>query len=161
MTASAVFEKEAGLYGLMAEFADATALVEAAKKTQQEGFRKYDAFSPYPIHELFEAMAITDRRVPLAVLVMGIVGCIAGFGLCYWVSVIAYPLNVGGRPLNSWPSFIPVTFEITILMAALTCVIGLIMLNGLPMPYHPVFNVKRFADHASQSKVPGNEHLSI
>lgn len=142
--------KQKPLYGLMAEFADATTLVEAAKKTQQEGFRKYDAFSPYPIHELFEAMAITDRRVPLAVLVMGIVGCIAGFGLCYWVSVIAYPLNVGGRPLNSWPSFIPVTFELTILFASFTAVLSVILLSGLPMPYHPVFNVPRFAAHASQ-----------
>ncbi|HXG54625.1 MAG TPA: DUF3341 domain-containing protein [Vicinamibacterales bacterium] len=138
------------LYGLMAEFADATTLVAAAKQTQQEGFRKYDAFSPYPIHELFEAMAITDRRVPLAVLFMGIVGCIAGFGLCYWVSVIAYPLNVGGRPLNSWPSFIPVTFELTILFASFTAVLSVILLSGLPMPYHPVFNVPRFAAHASQ-----------
>ncbi len=138
------------LYGLMAEFADATALVEAAKKTQQEGFRKYDAFSPYPIHELFEAMEAKDRRVPLAVLFMGIVGCVAGFGLCYWVSVVAYPLNVGGRPLNSWPSFIPVTFEVTILLASFTAVLSMILLNGLPMPYHPVFNVPRFAAHASQ-----------
>jgi hypothetical protein len=138
------------LYGLMAEFADATALVAAAKRTQQEGFRKYDAYSPYPIHELFEAMEVKDRRVPLFVLIGGITGCIAGFGLCYWVSVIAYPLNIGGRPLNSWPSFIPVTFEVTILLASLTAVLSVILLSGLPMPYHPVFNVPRFAAHASQ-----------
>ena len=138
------------LYGLMAEFADATALVEAARRTQVEGFRKYDAFSPYPIHELFEVMEVKDRRVPLFVLLGGIAGCIAGFGLCYWVSVIAYPLNIGGRPLNSWPSFIPVTFEVTILLASLTAVLSVILLSGLPMPYHPVFNVKRFAERASQ-----------
>src|SRR5215203_1518895 len=138
------------LYGLMAEFADATTLVEAAKRTQQEGFRKYDAYSPYPIHELFEAMDVKDRRVPLFVLLGGIAGLMAGFGLCYWVSVIAYPLNIGGRPFNSWPSFIPVTFEVTILLASLTCVLTLIVLNGLPMPYHPVFNVRRFAERASQ-----------
>ena len=138
------------LYGLMAEFADATTLVEAAKRTHAEGYRKMDAFSPYPIHELFDAMELNDKRLPFMVLMGGIIGCIAGFGLCYWVSVIAYPLNIGGRPFNSWPSFIPVTFEVTILLASLTTVLGMILLNGLPMPYHPVFNVKRFAEHASQ-----------
>ena len=138
------------LYGLMAEFADATTLVEAAKRTHAEGYRKMDAFSPYPIHELFDAMELNDKRLPFMVLMGGIIGCMAGFGLCYWVSVIAYPLNIGGRPFNSWPSFIPVTFEVTILLASLTTVLGMILLNGLPMPYHPVFNVKRFAEHASQ-----------
>jgi hypothetical protein len=138
------------LYGLMAEFADATTLVAAAKRTQSEGFRKYDAYSPYPIHELFEAMEIKDKRVSLFVLFGGITGCLAGFGLCYWVSVIAYPLNIGGRPFNSWPSFIPVTFEVTILLASLTAVLSVILLSGLPMPYHPVFNVQRFAERASQ-----------
>ena len=138
------------LYGLMAEFADPTSLVEAAKRTQAEGYRKYDAFSPFPIHELFEAMEVDDKRLPFMVLMGGIFGCIAGFGLCYWVSVIAYPLNVGGRPFNSWPSFIPVTFEVTILLASLTAVLALIVLNGLPMPYHPVFNVQRFRERASQ-----------
>jgi hypothetical protein len=138
------------LYGLMAEFSDPTALVQAARRTHAEGYRKLDAFSPYPIHELFEVLELDDRRLPFAVLVGGILGCLAGFGLCYWVSVIAYPLNIGGRPLNSWPSFIPVTFEVTILLASLTTVLALIVLNGLPMPYHPVFNVKRFAEHASQ-----------
>ncbi len=138
------------LYGLMAEFADPTALVEAAKRTHAEGYRKVDAFSPFPIHELFDALKLNDKRLPFAVLLGGIIGCIAGFGLCYYVSVIAYPLNIGGRPFNSWPSFIPVTFEVTILLASLTAVLGMILLNGLPMPYHPVFNVKRFAEHASQ-----------
>jgi hypothetical protein len=138
------------LYGLMAEFADPTTLVSAARRTHAEGYRKVDAFSPYPIHELFDVLELNDKRLPLAVLVGGILGCLAGFGLCYWVSVIAYPLNIGGRPFNSWPSFIPVTFEVTILLASLTTVLALIVLNGLPMPYHPVFNVKRFAEHASQ-----------
>ena len=141
---------EKTLYGLMAEFADATSLVEAAKRTQAEGYRKYDAYSPFPIHELFEAMEVDDKRLPFMVLMGGIFGCLAGFGLCYWVSVIAYPLNIGGRPYNSWPSFIPVTFEVTILLASLTTVLTLIVLNGLPMPYHPVFNVQRFRERASQ-----------
>ena len=138
------------LYGVMAEFADPTALVEAARRARAEGYRKVDAYSPFPIHELFEALDLNDRRLPFLVLMGGIAGCLAGFGLCYWVSVVAYPLNVGGRPFNSWPSFIPVTFEVTILLASLTTVLSLLVLNGLPMPYHPVFNVQRFRERASQ-----------
>ena len=138
------------LYGLMAEFADVSALVGAAKRTRAEGYQKIDAFTPFPVHELFDTLSLNDRRVPLFVLLGGIFGCLAGFGLCYWVSVIAYPMNIGGRPFNSWPAFIPVTFEVTILIASITALLTLIVLNGLPMPYHPVFNVKRFAEHASQ-----------
>jgi hypothetical protein len=138
------------LYGLMAEFPDATSLVEAARRTHADGYRKTDAYSPFPIHELFDALDAHDRRVPLFILFGGIGGMLAGFGLCYWVSAIAYPLNVGGRPLNSWPSFIPVTFEVTILLASLTAVLSWIVLSGLPMPYHPVFNVPRFAKAASE-----------
>ena len=135
----------------MAEFPDATSLVEAAKRTQAAGYRKTDAYSPFPIHELFEALEVEDRRIPMIVLIAGIVGCIAGFGLCYWVSTIAYPLNIGGRPFNSWPSFIPVTFEVTILFASFGAVLGWILLSGLPLPYHPVFNVERFVAVGSES----------
>jgi hypothetical protein len=138
------------LYGLMAEFRDVNTLVDAVKRTRAEGYRKVDAYTPFPVHQLFEALSIDDKRVSLFVLLGGIAGCLAGFGLCYWVSVIAYPMNIGGRPFNSWPSFIPVTFEMTILVASLTAVLTLIILNGLPMPYHPVFNVKRFAERATQ-----------
>jgi hypothetical protein len=137
------------LYGLMAEFDDATALAEAARRTHAEGYRKVDAYSPFPIEAVWEALHAEDRRVQLFVLLGGIAGCLAGFGLCYWTQVIAYPLNIGGRPFNSWPAFIPVTFETTILFAAFTAVIGMIVLNGLPMPYHPVFNVPSFS-RASQ-----------
>jgi hypothetical protein len=137
------------VYGLMAEFDDANALVEAARRTHAEGYRKVDAFSPFPIEAVWEALHAEDRRVQLFVLLGGIAGCLAGFGLCYWTQVIAYPLNIGGRPFNSWPAFIPVTFETTILFAAFTAVIGMIALNGLPMPYHPVFNVPSFS-RASQ-----------
>ena len=139
------------LYGLMAEFATPGALVQAARRARDEGYRRVDAYSPFPIHELFDVLEAHDRRLPLAVLGGGIAGMLGGFGLCYWTSVIAYPLNVGGRPFNSWPSFIPVTFETTILLAALTAVFGMILLNGLPMPYHPVFNVPRFALASRQS----------
>jgi hypothetical protein len=139
------------LYGLMAEFDNPTSLVAAARRTQEAGYRAYDSFSPYPIHELFDAMECEDRRVPLFVLLGGIVGGLTGFGLQAWVSAVAYPVDVAGRPYISWPMFIPVTFELTILFAALTAVLSWILLSGLPLPYHPVFNVARFASHASQT----------
>lgn len=138
------------LYGLMAEFDEVTKLVEAAKRTRAEGYQKVDAYSPFPIHELFDALDAHDRRVPFLILCGGIAGCLGGFGLCYWVSTMAYPMNIGGRPLNSWPSFIPVTFEVTILLASLTAVLSWIVLSGLPSLYHPVFNVPRFAKTASE-----------
>jgi hypothetical protein len=138
------------LYGLMAEFDDPTSLVKAAQRTQSEGYRKYDAFSPFPIHELFDAMDCHDRRVPMLVLCGGIVGMFAGFGLQAWVASVAYPLNIAGKPFISWPMFIPVTFELTILFASITAVLSWILLSGLPLPYHPTFNVGRFAAHASQ-----------
>ena len=129
----------------MAEFDDPRALVLATSKARDEGYRRMDAYSPFPIEELHEAMGGHDSRLPLIVLIGGLVGCVGGFLLQYWASAIAYPLNVGGRPFNSWPAFIPVTFECTILGAALSTVLGMLALNGLPMPYHSVFNVPRFA----------------
>src|SRR5207244_8730306 len=133
------------LYGLMAEFDEPTTIVVAARRAHEEGYRRMDAYSPFPIEELTEAIGFTHTKLPLIVLIGGIVGCLGGFTLCYWVSAIAYPLNIGGRPLNSWPAFIPVTFECTILLAALAAVLGMLALNGLPQPYHPVFNVPSFA----------------
>jgi hypothetical protein len=139
------------VYGLMAEFDDANALVEAARKTYAAGYRKMDTYSPFPIEAAWEAMEVHDRPVSFFVLCGGIIGMIAGFGLCYWVSTTAYALNIGGRPLNSWPAFIPVTFEVTILIASFAAVLSMIGLNGLPMPYHPVFNVPAFV-RASQDR---------
>jgi hypothetical protein len=132
-------------YGLMAEFDDPGALVTATSKAHEAGYRRMDAYSPFPIEELHQAMGAHHSRLPLIVLIGGLVGCIGGFALQYWVSVMAYPLNIGGRPFNSWPAFIPVTFECTILGASLAAVLGMLALNGLPMPYHAVFNVTRFA----------------
>jgi hypothetical protein len=129
----------------MAEFSDPNELVAAAHRTRAAGYRCFDCYTPFPIEELAEAMGRHHTRLPLLVLLGGIAGGVGGFALCYWTSVINYPIISGGRPFNSWPSFIPVTFETTVLVAALTAVLGMLALNGLPMPYHPVFNVPRFA----------------
>lgn len=133
------------LYGLIAEFDEPTTLVAAAQRAYAEGYREMDAYSPIPIEELHEALGFHHTKLPLLVLCGGILGGLAGYGLEYWSSVIAYPMNIGGRPFHSWPSFIPVAFETTILGAALFAVLGMLALNGLPMPYHPVFNAPRFA----------------
>lgn len=132
------------IYGIMAEFDNPTDIVRAARRAHDEGYRKMDAYSPYPIEELSEAIGSHHSRLPMIVLIGGILGCLGGYLLQYWTSVIEYPLNVGGRPYHSWPAFIPVTFETTILAAALSAVFGMLALNGLPTPYHPVFNAPRF-----------------
>src|ERR1700720_2633 len=136
---------KSSVYGVMAEFDDPNALVVATRRAYLEGYRRMDAYSPFPIEELHDALGSRHTRLPLIVLIGGLVGCIGGYGLQYWVSALAYPINIGGKPLHSWPAFIPVTFECTILVAALSAVFGMLALNGLPMPYHPVFNVSRFA----------------
>jgi hypothetical protein len=128
----------------MAEFDGPGALLEAARHTYEEGYRHMDAYSPFPVHGLAEAIGFRRTHLPLLVLLGGIAGGVGGYGLQYWISVVAYPLNVGGRPLHSWPAFIPVTFELIILGAALAAVLGMLALNRLPMPYHPLFNVPAF-----------------
>ena len=133
------------LHGLMAEFDTPGALVDAATKARLAGYRKMDAYSPIPVEELDEALGLRRTRLPILVLLGGILGGIGGFSLEVWVSAVAYPMNVGGRPLISWPHFIPVTFETTVLGAALTAFIGMWALNKLPQPYHPVFNVEAVA----------------
>jgi len=133
------------VYGLMAEFASPDDLLHAARTAYEAGYRRMDAYSPLPIHGLARALGFRHTRIPLIVLLGGLVGCVGGFYLQYWISAVSYPVNVGGRPFNSWPSFVPVTFELTILIAAFAALLGMLALNGLPMPYHPVFNVERFA----------------
>ncbi len=136
-------------YGLMAEFDSAQALLDAAEKTRLAGYTRTDAYSAFPIHGLAEALGMRDRRISKFVLAGGITGALAGYGLEYWTQVIAYPMNVGGRPYHAWVNFIPPAFETTILFAAFTAGITMIALNGLPQPNHPVFNVERFS-RASQ-----------
>jgi len=136
---------EAPVYGLLAEFVTPEELIDAVRRARVGGYRKMDAYTPFPVEHLSEELGFHSTALPLIVLIGGIIGCAGGYLLQYWISAIDYPLNIGGRPLNSWPAFIPVTFELTILVAALAAVLGMLGLNGLPMPYHPLFNSPRFA----------------
>jgi hypothetical protein len=139
------------LYGLMAEFETPDALVHAAAEARLAGYRKMDAYSPIPIEALDEALDMPRTRLPRLVLLGGILGGLGGYGLQYWSQTMAYPMNIGGRPFHSWPQFIPVTFETTVLGAALTAFVAMWALNGLPQPYHPVFNVPAF-ERASRDR---------
>jgi hypothetical protein len=142
---------EGTLYGLLAEFEDPEDLVRAARAAREAGYTRMDAYSPFPVEGLAEAIGFRRTLVPLLVFLGGLVGCVGGFYMQYWCAGVSYPLDVGGRPLNSWPMFVPVTFELTILCAALTAVIGMLGLNGLPRPNHPTFNVPAF-DQASRDR---------
>ena len=132
------------IYGLMAEFNDPNELVAAAHSARHEGYRRMDAYSPLPIEELHEALGFPQTKLPLIVLIGGVVGCVSGYLLQFWVSTMAYPMNVGGKPLHSWPAFIPVTFEVAVLFGALGAVFGMFGLNRLPMHHHPLFRSKVF-----------------
>jgi hypothetical protein len=133
------------IYGVMAEFDNPSALVNAARAAREKGYRKLDAYSPFPIEELSDALHLHHNKLPLIVLIGGILGGLGGYLLQFYVTVVDYPINIGGRPLHSWPSYIVITFEMTILIASLAAVLGLLALCGLPMPYHSTFNVPRFA----------------
>ena len=138
-------KKRHTIYGLLAEFDTPTHLVEAAQMARERGYRKMDAYTPFPIEELSEALGLHKTRLPLIVLLGGIVGGLGGYFLQYYTMVLDYPLNVGGRPYHSWPAFVPPAFETTILFAAFAAVFCMLALNGLPQPHHPIFNAPRFA----------------
>ena len=132
-------------YGLMAEFDSTQALLDAAHKVREAGYTRTDAYSPMPIHGVAEALGMKERKVAPIILMGGLTGLVVGYSLQYWTTVVDFPMNIGGRPLHAWVSFIPPTFEVTILLSAFSAVLGMLILNGLPQPYHPVFNVKRFS----------------
>ena len=139
------------IYGVMGEFSTPEELIHAVEKVREAGYRRLDAYAPFPVEGLSEALGLKRNMVPTICLIGGLTGGLGGFFFQYWVNVFAYPLNIGGRPPNSWPAFIPVTFELTILGAALSAVFGMLALNRLPQPHHPVFNVHRFT-HASADR---------
>jgi hypothetical protein len=133
------------LYGLLAEFDTPSEILTATRRAYAEGYRKMDAYTPFPVHDLAEALGMHKTAVPLITLIGGILGGLTAYTLQYWINVIGYPLNVAGRPLHSWPSFIIVTFEMTVLFAGLSAFLGSLALNGLPLPYHPIFNSENFS----------------
>ncbi len=143
--------KKQSLYGLMAQFDTADDVLSAAQRSYAAGYRQMDAYTPFPVEGLAEAVGFHQTLVPQLCLAGGLAGCIGGFTLQWWPNVIGYPLNIGGRPFNSWPQFIPITFELTVLIAGLCTVFGMLALNGFPEPYHPVFNAPNF-ELASRDK---------
>jgi hypothetical protein len=138
-------------YGLIAEFLSAEELLEACKHTTEAGYRELDAYTPFPVEGLAEAIGFHRTRLPIIVFFGGLLGTCTGFFLQWWPNVIGYPLNIGGKPADSWPAFIPITFELTILFAAFSATFGMLALNRLPCPYHPVFNVESFS-HATKDR---------
>ncbi|HEY3245873.1 MAG TPA: DUF3341 domain-containing protein [Phycisphaerae bacterium] len=135
---------ECDIYGLLAEFEQPEELLEAARRTHEAGYRRIDAYTPFPVHGLSEAIGFRHTRLPLVIFIGGVIGCVGGYFLQYYAAVVNYPVNIGGRPYHSWPAFIPVTFELTVLCAAFFAVFGMLGLNGLPLPYHPLFNEPSF-----------------
>ncbi len=141
----------APLHGIMAEFREPEQLLHAARAAHAAGYRQMDAYSPYAVEGVAEAIGFRKTRMPLVVLLGGIIGAVTAYGMQWYSAVIDYPLNVGGRPEHSWPAFVPITFELTVLFAALAGVFGMLFRNGLPRLHHPVFNAPGF-QLASQTR---------
>lgn len=142
-------KKQSQLYGLLAKFDTPENLVSAARRVVQAGYRKFDAYTPYPVEELERAMRLKPSPLPYVILTGGILGGVGGFFMQAYATVVDLPLNIGGRPLFSWPTYIPISFELTILLAALAGVLGLFVVTRFPQPYHPVFNSEDFVAHGS------------
>jgi hypothetical protein len=147
-----IVEHRSHIYGVLGEFESEHKLLHAVEKAREAGYRRVEAYTPFPVEGLSEALGLKRNKVPMITLIGGLLGGLGGFGFQYWANVSSYPLNIGGRPLNSWPAFIPVTFELTVLGASLAAVFGMLALNGLPQPYHPLFNVERFCRHATTDR---------
>lgn len=151
MSEELVLNELPAVHGAMAEFETPEELVEACERSYAAGYRRMDAYAPMPVTGLAEALGYKRNKVALCVLIGGIFGAVGGFSLLEWITVVAYPHNVGGRPLNSWPAYIPITFECLVLIAGLTSMISMLAMNGLPQPYHPMFNIPAF-ERASVDK---------
>jgi hypothetical protein len=147
-----MIEHRSHTYGVLGEFDTEHQLIRAAEQARAAGYREIDGYAPFPVEGLSEALGLKRNKVPLITLIGGLCGGLGGFFFQYWCNVYSYPLNIAGRPLNSWPAFIPVTFELTVLGASLSAVFGMLALNGLPEPHHPLFNVERFCKHATTDK---------
>lgn len=145
-------EHRSHIYGVVAEFASEHDLLHAVERTREAGYRRIEAYTPFPVEGLSEALGLKRNNVPLLTLTGGLIGGLSGFGFQWWASAISFAENIGGRSLDSWPAFIPVTFELTVLGAALFAVFGMLALNRLPQPHHPLFNVHRFAKHATSDR---------
>lgn len=147
-----MIEHRSHIFGVVGEFGTEEHFLEAVKKTREAGYRRFEAYAPFPVEGLSAAMGLKRNHVPLITLIGGCVGGLGGFFFQYWAMGISYAENIGGRSLNSWPAWIPVTFEMTVLGAALSAVFGMLALNRLPQPHHPLFNVHRFAKHATSDR---------
>jgi hypothetical protein len=134
------------IFGLLAEFEKPEQVLEATRQARREGYHEMDAFTPYPVEGLATELGMRRTRMPFLVLLTAVVGTAVGYSMQYWTMKVDYPFDVGGRPENSWPAFLPIVFEVMVLVASISALLGMLFLNGLPQPYHPLFRVERFVE---------------